>query len=440
MELLPLDPSGKGREAMIVVVGVTLIVAALLLGAPIFTIFAATALLGWYLDGTSISVVGTDLFRLTGNFVLMSIPLFTFAGYLLSESKAPERLVKLFQALFGWLPGGLAIVSIVACSLFTALTGASGVTIVALGALLLPALLKNAYREPFALGLVTTGGSLGLLFAPSVPLIIYGVITETPISDMFLAGVLPGLLMLMVLFGYGMFTAVSERIPRTPLRWSTIRSAVWEAKWELPLPVVVLGGIYGGVFAVSEAAAVTAFWAFVVEVAVLREISFKQLKRVVTESMIMVSGILIIMAAAMASTNYFIDVDVPTIIFDFIQQFVSSKYVFLILLNVFLFVLGMLLDIFSALVVVVPIITPVAQAYGIDMVHLGIIFLANMQIGYLTPPLGMGLFISSYRFNKGILQVTLACVPFIMLLIASVLVITYWPDLSLCLVKMMSAR
>jgi tripartite ATP-independent transporter DctM subunit len=335
------------------------------------------------------------------------------------------------------MPGGLAIVSIIICSLFTAFTRASGVTIVALGALLFPALVQDKYSENFSLGLVTTGGSLGLLFAPSVPLIIYGVITETPIFDMFIAGALPGVLMLIVLCTFSVIIATRTKIERSPLRWKAMGEALWEAKWEVPLPLVVLGGIYGGVFAISEAAAVTAFWALIVEVLINREISLSQLKQVIRESMVMVGGILIIMAAAMASTNYFIDVDVPSLIFDFIQGFVSTKIMFLILLNIFLFGLGMILDIFSALVVVVPLITPIAQEYGINSIHLGIIFLANMQIGYLTPPLGMGLFISSYRFDKGILKITLACLPFIAMLIGSVLVITYWPDLSLFLVRAM---
>jgi len=413
------------------------ILVCLFLGAPVFCVFAAAALWGWHVDGTSVSVVGTDLFRLSSNFVLITIPLFTFAGYLLGESNAPTRLVKLSRAFFGWMPGGLAIMSIIICSLFTAFTGASGVTIVALGALLLPALVQDKYSENFSLGLVTTGGSLGLLFAPSVPLIIYGVITETPIFDMFIAGALPGVLMVIVLCTFSVIIATRTKIERSPLRWKAMGEALWEAKWEVPLPLVVLGGIYGGVFAISEAAAVTAFWALIVEVLINREISLAQLKQVIRESMVMVGGILIIMAAAMASTNYFIDVDVPSLIFDFIQGFVSTKIMFLILLNIFLFGLGMILDIFSALVVVVPLITPIAQEYGINTIHLGIIFLANIQIGYLTPPLGMGLFISSYRFDKGILKITLACLPFIAMLIGSVLVITYWPDLSLFLVRAM---
>jgi len=422
---------------MIGTLGITSIVVILLLGAPIFCVFGAVAMLGWYSDGTSISVVGTDIFRLSSNFILVTIPMFTYAGYLLGESGAPKRLVKLSRAFFGLMPGGLAIVSIVACSLFTAFTGASGITIAALGSLLLPALLHDKYSENFALGLVTTGGSLGLLFAPSVPLIIYGVITETPVSDMFIAGVIPGLLMLFILCAFSIFIAERDRIPPSQLKWKAVGEALWEAKWEVPLPFIVLGGIYGGFITVSEAAAVSAFWVLIVEVVIHREISLSHHRKVIHDSMVMVGGILMIMATALATTSYFIDVDVPTMIFDFIQGIVSTRVGFLILLNCFLFALGMILDIFSALVVVVPLIMPVAQGYGINTVHLGIIFLANMQIGYLTPPLGIGLFISSYRFNRGILKITTACLPFIIMLIASVLLITYWPDLSLFLLRIM---
>ncbi len=422
---------------MIGILGIITIVVCLFLGAPIFCVFAAAALLGWYVDETSISVVGTDIFRLSGNFVLVTIPMFTYAGYLLGESRAPQRLVKLSRAFFGLIPGGLAIVAIVVCSLFTAFTGASGITIAALGSFLLPALLHDKYSENFSLGLVTTGGSLGLLFAPSVPLIIYGVITETPVPDLFIAGIIPGLLMLLILCAFSIFIAKRDHIPRSSLRWKAVGEALWEAKWEVPIPFVILGGLYGGFFTVSEAAAVAAFWVLIVEVLIHREISLSHHRKVILDSMVMVGGIMIIMAAALASTNYFIDVDVPLMLFDFIQGVVSTKFVFLLLLICFLFVLGMFLDIFSALVVVVPLILPIAQRYGINNVHLGIIFLATMQIGYLTPPLGIGLFISSYRFNKGILQITTACLPFILMLIASVLVIAYWPDLSLFLLRAM---
>lgn len=415
--------------------GITLILVAFLLGAPLYTIFAAIALTGWYSEGVSISVVGTDIFRLSSSPVLVTIPLFTYAGYLLGESGAPRRLVGLSRAIFGIIPGGLAIVSIVASSLFTAFTGASGVTIAALGALLYPALLEEGYREGYSLGLVTTGGSLGLLFAPSVPVIVYAIVTEIPVTDMFIAGLIPGLLMVFLLSIFSIYIAQREEIPRRPFTWKGLLETLWRAKWEAPLPLFILFGIYGGIFTVSEIAALTAIWVFVVEVLIMREISWSKHRRIVRESMVMSGGILIVVATAMAATNYFIDIDLPSTIFGLIRGIVDSKLSFLILLNIFLLIVGMFLDIFSALVVIVPLILPVAREYGVNLIHLGVIFLANMQIGYLTPPFGMGLFISSYRFNKGILRVALSSMPFIILLVVSLLLITYWESLSLFLLK-----
>ena len=416
---------------------IALIVAAFLLGAPLYMVFAAVAMAGWYWEEVSISVVGTDIFRLSSNPVFVTIPLFTYAGYLLGESNAPQRLLGLARALFGTVPGGLAIVAIVASSLFTAFTGASGVTIAALGALLYPALLKDGYSEGYSLGLVTTGGSLGLLFAPSVPIIVYAIVTEVPVVDMFIAGLLPGLMMVLLLSAFSMYVAWKEGVRRVPFTWKGLYKALWEARWEAPLPVFVLLGIYGGFFTVSEIAAITALWAFVVEVLILREISWKGHRRIVRESMVMAGGVLIIVATAMAATNYFIDIDLPSTIFEAIEGLVDGKLSFLILLNLFLFVLGMFLDIFSALVIVVPLILPVAKGYGVDLVHLGVIFLANMQIGYLTPPFGMGLFISSYRFSRDLISVAKASLPFMAILLLALLAITYWDDLSLFLLKRM---
>ncbi len=414
-----------------------LILIALFLGAPLYAVFAAIALHGWHSEGVSISVAGTDLFRLSGNQVLVTIPLFTYAGYILGESNAPQRLVRLSRALFGTIPGGLAIVSILASSLFTAFTGATGVTIAALGALLYPALLRDGYRDDYSLGLVTTGGSLGLLFAPSVPIIVYAIVARVPVTEMFIAGLAPGILMILILSLFSIYVAKRSGIERTPFSWTRLFEALWDARWEVPLPLFVIAGIYGGLFTVSEIAAITALWAFVVEVFVTKDIAWQEHGRIVRESMVMAGGILITVAAAMAATSYFIDIDLPSLIFESVRAIAGGKISFLILLNLFLFGLGMFLDIFSALVVVVPLILPMAKAYGVNLIHLGIIFLANMQIGYLTPPFGMGLFISSYRFNKGILRVALASLPFILMLILSLLLITYWEGLSLAILRAM---
>lgn len=425
---------------MIVAAGLVLVLLALL-GVPLFVLVAGGALAGYYSAGIGLQAFSTEIYRLAEMPLLAAIPLFTFAGYLLGESKAPQRLVRLTDAAIGWLPGGLAMVALFACALFTAFTGASGVTIVALGALLYPALKQAHYPENFNLGLITSSGSLGLLFAPSVPLILYGIIAQQQeagqqlsISDMFLAGIFPGLLMVVLLVAWSF--RVSSRIERPveEFRWTELLAALKESSWELPLPFAVLGGVYTGYFAVSEVAAVTALYVLLVEVVIRREIGWKELPNVMRESMVLVGAILIILGASLASTNYFIDAEIPSRLFDFIHAHVDSKITFLILLNIFLLILGAMLDIFSAIVLMVPLILPVAVAYGVHPVHLGIIFLANMQIGYFTPPVGMNLFIASYRFDKPVSVLYRATLPFFFILLAAVLVITYWPGLSLSLI------
>ena len=413
-----------------------------LAGTPLFAVIAASAMYGFAGEEVDLQVIGIEIYRLAETPVLLAIPLFTFAGYLLGESGAPARLVRLTQALLGWLSGGLAIVSLVACALFTAFTGASGVTIVALGALLYPALREARYPENFSLGLITTSGSLGLLFAPALPLILYGVVAQqmnldpaVRIEDLFAAGLLPGLLMVTLLGAYSMWRARGLVETNKEFSWSEACGAVREAAWEIPLPIVVLGGIYGGYFALSEAAAVTSLYVLIVTVVIRREIPLAELPGIMRESMVLVGAILIILGVSLASTNYLIDTEVPTRLFDAVRSQIDSKLTFLILLNVFLLALGMMLDIFSALVIIVPIILPIAIGYGIDPVHLGIIFLANMQIGYITPPVGMNLFIASYRFERPVLEVYRATIPFFVILLATVLLITYWPALSLYLVN-----
>ena len=417
----------------------TLILIALaLLGAPLFAVIAASAMLGFYSIEVDLAVIAIEIYRLAEMPVLLAIPLFTFAGYLLSESRAAERLVHLSSSLLGWMPGGLAIVALTACALFTAFTGASGVTIVALGALLYPALMQGGYKENFSLGLITTSGSLGLLFAPSLPLILYAIVAQQmglgfslSIDEMFLAGIIPGLLMLMLLSGWVFWNHRS--IPLNPFSAREAGTALWNARWELPLPFIVLGGVYSGFFAISEAAAVTVIYVLFVEMALYREISIKKLPQIMRSSMVLVGAILLILGVSLASTNYLIDAEVPNMLFETIREYVDSKLTFLILLNIFLLILGTMLDIFSALVIMVPLLLPIAIGYGIDPVHLGIIFLANMQIGYFTPPVGMNLFIASYRFEKPIMQLYRATWPFFIILLLAVLIITYVPALSLWL-------
>jgi C4-dicarboxylate transporter DctM subunit len=404
------------------------------LGAPLFAVIASSAMLGFRRGDTDLMNMAIEILSVADLPFLAAIPLFTFAGYLLSESNAPQRLVRMTDAVLGWMPGGLAIVCLLTCAFFTAFTGASGVTIIALGAILYPALRHDGYDERFNLGLVTSAGSLGLLFAPSLPLILYGVIAEVPIDDLFLAGILPGLVMLLMLSGWSLWVNRERRKPLSAFSLREFSGAVREAIWELPLPFVVLGGIYSGFFAVSEAAAITALYVLLVEVVILREVRLRELPRIIRSSMVLVGAILLILGVSLASTNYMIDAGVPQKLLEFVAGFVTSQASFLVLLLLFLLVLGAILDIFSAIVLVVPLILPIAAGYDVHPVHLGIVFLAAMQLGYLTPPVGLNLFIASYRFEKPIMQVYSATFPFLLILALSVVLITFWPGLSLWLV------
>ncbi|HKB59309.1 MAG TPA: TRAP transporter large permease subunit [Gallionellaceae bacterium] len=426
---------------MLIVVGIVLILLALL-GAPLFAVIGAAVLLNFWLEGTNLTVVPLEIYSLAEMPVLLAIPLFTFAGYLLAESGAPQRLVRITNVFFGWMPGGLAAVSLAICAMFTAFTGASGVTIVALGGLLYPALKQAGYPERYSLGLVTTSGSIGLLFAPSLPLILYGVVAQqlnvgraVSISDLFLAGILPGVLIVVMLAVYGLWQRRGVVQARTPFSMREALGALRAAAWELPLPFVVLGGIYSGFFAVSEAAAVTAIYVFIVEVLIHREIRFTALPKLMRESMVLVGAILIVLGMSLASTNYLLDAEIPSRLLGYIRSHVHSALGFLLLLNLFLLALGMMLDIFSALVIMVPLILPIAVGYDINPVHLGIIFLANMEIAYLMPPMGMNLFIAMYRFDRPMLEIFRAVLPFVAILATAVLIITYWPGLSLALIR-----
>jgi tripartite ATP-independent transporter DctM subunit len=418
--------------------GLALILVLAALGMPLFAVVTAVALLGFHLAGYDLIVVTVEIYRLGDMPGLIAIPLFTLAGYLLGESGAPRRLVRLSNAMLGWLPGGLAIVAIVACAFFTAFTGASGVTIVALGALLYPALRQAGYDERFSLGLVTSAGSLGLLFAPSLPLILYGFVAgqmgsvpAVTIPDLFVAGLVPGLLMIVMLSAYAMWVGRSVPESRHRFELRELGAALRDAGWELPLPVIVLGGIYSGALIASEAAAVTALYVLIVSVLIKKEISLSKLPKVMADAMRLVGAILIILGAALALSNWLVDQEVPVRLFEALNTHVQSPLVFLLLLNLFLLVVGMLLDIFSAIVILTPLLLPVAAGFGIHPVHLGVVMLANLQLGYFTPPVGMNLFIASYRFGQPLTTLVRACVPFFLLLAAAVALITWWPALSL---------
>ena len=404
------------------------------LGVPLFAVIAGGAMLGYLGADIPLASIAVEILGVATLPALVAIPLFCFAGYVLAESPAPKLLVRLSEALVGWMPGGLAVFALAVCALFTAFTGASGITIIAMGALLYPALKQARYPEGFSLGLVTTGGSLGLLFAPSLPLILYGVVSETRIDSLFRAGVLPGLAMIVLLAAYCLWVNRKERRPLSSFDWREVAGAVRAAGWELPLPVIVLGGIYSGYFAISEAAAVTALYVVVVEVFIRRAIPLSRLPLIMRDSMTLVGGILLILAVSLASTNLMIDAEVPQRLLAVVGEVVSGPVTFMLALLVFLLILGAFLDIFSAIVLVVPLILPVAAQFGVHPVHLGIIFLATMQLGYLTPPVGLNLFIASYRFEQPIVRVYLASLPFLLVLMAAVLLIAFWPSLSLWMI------
>jgi tripartite ATP-independent transporter DctM subunit len=402
-------------------------------GMPLFAVFGALAMALFFSSGIDISSVAVSMYSVAGSPLLVAIPLFTLAGYLFAHSKAPDRLVAVSRAVF---PGGLAVVALAACAVFTAFTGASGVTIVAMGGLLLPALLTDGYDRKFSLGLVTASGSLGLLFPPSLPLIIYGYVAEVQIDRLFLAGILPGVLLVVLLAAYGFQRGRRAGIHGAPFSVAAVRTAVRGAAWEIPLPFIVLGGIYGGLITVMEAAAVTALYALVVEVFVYRDIPVRKLPEIFAESVALVGGILVIIMCSFGFVNYLIDAEVPMRILEWMQQYISSKYTFLLILNFFLLIVGCLMDIFSALIVVVPLVAPVATGFGVDPVHLGIVFLTNLEIGYLTPPVGLNLFISSYRFQEPVVKLYSASVPFLLLMLLALVIITYAPALSLALVNL----
>jgi tripartite ATP-independent transporter DctM subunit len=408
-----------------------LIVAAAAAGAPIFAVLGGAGLFLFYLADTPIASVPVEAYRIASNAILPSLPLFTLAGTILAESQASARLVRVFRAWFGWLPGGTAIAAVTVCGFFTTFTGGSGVTILALGGLMLPVLLRQGYQERFSLGTLTAAGSLGILFPPSLLIILYGVQAQTAIDRLFAAGIAPGTLLVVLVSGYALARGWSARGARSSFSLREAGGALWEAKWEIALPVVVLVSIFSGYATLVEAAALTAFYTLTVEVFIHRELSLRRdFAKILVDCAVMVGGIFIILACAMGFTNYLVDADVPTRGADWVQSGIESQWLFLLALNAFLLVVGCLMDIFSAIVVVVPLILPVADAFGVDRVHLGIIFLANMELGYLTPPVGMNLFVAAFRFNRPLMEIYRASVPFLIIMLAGVLLITYAPWLT----------
>jgi C4-dicarboxylate transporter, DctM subunit len=411
------------------------------LGAPMFAVLAAFALLGFYVSDIQFAALIVDIYSQFSNQpVLYTIPIFTFGGFILAESKASIRVVNFSQSILGWLPGGLAIVSLVACAFFTTFTGASGVTIIALGGLLYPALMKEKYSDNFSLGLLTTSGSLGLLFFPSLPIIIYGVVAEASIPQLFAAGLIPGIFLIIVLSLYSIFVAKRAGATRTKTSLKKIKQATSEAKWELFIPVILMVGIFGGIVTLGEVASIMVAYTFIVEVFIHKDIRIADFPAIIRESMILVGAIFIIFGSALALTTYMIDAEIPMHILDFLKAHIASKVVFLIALNIFLLFAGSLMEIYGALLVVVPLIVPIAKEYGINPVHLGIIFLTNLEIGYSMPPVGLNLIISCIRFEKPVTKLYRACLPFIIMMIIALMVITYCPWMSLVLIEHFGIR
>jgi C4-dicarboxylate transporter, DctM subunit len=413
------------------------------LGTPLFLLLgSATMYCLHFLEESPLAAIIGDVYQLVSNPVLVAIPLFTFAGYILAESGMPARLVTFNRALCGWIPGSLTWVTLISCAIFTAFTGASGVTIVALGGLLLPALLRDGYSNRFSLGLVTSSGSIGLLFPPSIPVILYGVVAKLEIEKVFLAGALPGLLIIMSLALYGVWAARRERVPRHGFSMKALGEAFRATAWELPLPLLILGGIYGGIATVTEVAALTVAYALLVEVFLYRDIPFAKLVNICMESGKMVGAILLILAMALSFAKFVILFNIPDHVVEFMSGviqdqlgFLNPKIAFLMLLNLMLLVVGCFLDIFSAIMVVVPLILPIAAEFQVHPLHLAIIFLVNLEIGYCTPPIGLNLFIASFRFRENVVTLYRATLPFLLLRLVILLVITYLEPLSLLFTK-----
>jgi tripartite ATP-independent transporter DctM subunit len=420
---------------------IILIIVMAFLGAPMFAILSAFALLGFQFSNTQFASLIVDIYsQFSNNPVLYTVPIFTFAGFILAESKASLRVVNFSQAILGWLPGGLAIVSLASCAFFTTFTGASGVTIIALGGLLYPALIKGKYSEKFSLGLLTSSGSLGLLFFPSLPIIIYGIVAGTSITQLFAAGLIPGLFLMIIISFYSFFVAKKSGTSTFRISLSEITKTAWVAKWELFIPAMLVVGIFGGFVTLGEVASIMVAYAFIVEIFIHKDIRIGQFPLIIRESMILVGAIFIIFASALALTTYMIDAEIPMIVLQFIQAHINSKVIFLITLNIFLFIVGSLMEIYAALIVIPPLIVPIAMSYGINPVHLGIIFLTNLEIGYFMPPVGLNLLISCIRFNKPLSSLYRAAIPFIAIMIIGLLVITYVPWLSLALIEHFSIQ
>ena len=415
--------------------GIIIIGISIFYGAPIFIGLGGLAVLLFWYDYTPISSIPVETYRIVTSPTLPTIPLFTLAGYLLAESKASERLINVFRELFGWIPGGTPVIIVLLCGFFTALTGGSGVTILALGGLLLPMLLKDGYGHKFSLGLITVSGSVGLLLPPSLPLIIYGVTAGIAVKDVFIAGILPGVLLIILISSFAIFQGKKKNIQLYKINYRNALQISWDTKWELILPIIILLGVFGGFATLVETASISVLYIVIVEVFIYKDIQLKELPRIIVECATLIGGVLIILGVAMGLTSYLVDAQIPMLILNWAKTIIVNKYVFLLLLNIFLLGVGCLMDIFSAIIVIVPLIAPLGSHFGIEPVHLAIIFIANLELGFLTPPVGMNLFLSAYRFNEDMPKIYKATLPFFIIKLIAVALITYVPPLTLSLLS-----
>jgi tripartite ATP-independent transporter DctM subunit len=419
------------------------VLVAALVGAPVFVAMGGIAAVLFFSDGTPVSAVTRKVYDLIASPTLPAIPLLTAAGYVLAESAAAERLVRFFRSVFGWMPGGLAVMVAAVCALFTTFTGGSGVTIIALGGLVYPILRKDGYSEGFSLGLVTAAGSLGLLFPPSLPVVLYSVVASSrdqvvPLDQLYIAGFLPGLLLVVLTAAYGIFVGRHVARERQAFSWKELLVASWKAKWELALPFVVIGMFASGWLTMMETAAAALAYAVVVECFITRDLHlFKTLPGVLLKAAGLMGAVLILLSIAMGLTNYLVDAQIPDLVLAWVQAHIHAQWVFLLALNVFLLVVGSVVEIYAAIVILAPLIVPLGAAYGVNPIHLGVIFLSNLELGFLFPPVGLNLFLSSSRFNTSLPRLYRHVIPFLIILGVGVLLITYVDAMSLGLLKLM---
>ena len=413
------------------VLGTLIILIALINGAPIFIGLGGFAVLFFWYDFTPIAAIPAEAYRIVVSPTLPTIPLFTFAGYLLAESNTSERLVKVFREVFGWIPGGTPVVIVFLCGFFSALTGGSGVTILALGGLLVPLLIKEGYSKSFSIGLITVSGAIGLLFPPSLPVIIYGVTAGISIKSIFLAGLIPGLLLIFLISSWAIYQGKSQKIIRREFNLKRSLAICWQTKEELILPLLILFGIFGGYSTLVETASITVLYILFIEVIVLKDLKLSDIPKIIKECSSLIGGVLIILGVAMGLTSYLIDAQIPIMLLEKAVGLIQSKFLFLLLLNIFLLFVGCMMDIFSAIIVIVPLVAPLGLHFGVDPVHLAIIIIANLELGFLTPPVGMNLFLAAYRFKEDMPTIYRSTLPFFAVKFIVVMLITYVPFLTL---------